>query len=114
MYWTTLLPFFSDLPVNQIPAASKPFKKKKTQNTIARIKTMQQKRQHINKPGSLAQHKEQKREDLANHISETSGSSGKGMGFKLESHLIPSTKFQESAGGGRVGEGVTHHIEAMR
>ena len=75
---------------------------------------MQQKRQHINKPGSLAQHKEQKREDLANHISETSGSSGKGMGFKLESHLIPSTKFQESASGGRVGEGVTHHIEAMR
>ena len=70
---------------------------------------MQEKRQHNNIPGSLAQHKEQKREDLANHISETSGSSGKGMGFKLESHLIPSTKFRKLGGGC-----VRHHIEAMR
>lgn len=77
---------------------------------------MQQERQHINKPGSLAQHKEQKREDLANHISETSGSSGKGTGFELESHLIPSIRFQEAGGRGEgVGAGdVRHHKEAMR
>ena len=84
---------------------------------------MQQNRQHINKPGSLAQHKGQKREDSANHISETSGSSGKGTRFKLESHLIPSPGilFQEmvtGAGGRRVegggeGKGVRHHIGAM-
>lgn len=83
---------------------------------------MQQNEQHINKPGSPAQHKEQKGEDSANHIFRNIRFLRKRNRVQAGVTLIPSPGIlfrrwyseARAAGGGLVqGRSVRHHIGAM-